>query len=396
MAQSPGCRRRPNWGWINSSIAGIGLASLLADLCHEMATAALPTLLGALGSGSAALGFIEATADGLSSAAKIASGMFGDRLKRKKPLAVCGYALTALGMAGFAWARKSRDVFLARAAGWVGRGARGPVRNALLADATTPETYGRAFGLERAMDSTGAVLGPALVFLFLGAIGLKAIFWISGALGLLAAMSFGFLVREKDRPDFAPRASRSFGFGALPAAFKRYLAGVGLAGSGDFSKTLLILWAGQAWAGRYGALGAARLAMIFYAGGNAVHAASCYLSGMLADRFPKRRLLALGYAAGALPALALLIPGASILKFSIVFGFSGLYGGLLETVEKAAAAEMMPPHLRSSGFGLLAAVNGIGDAVSSAMAGILWVFSPVAAVGWTTLAFWAGAAVLLF
>src|SRR4029077_14394207 len=131
----------------------------------EMATTALPALLATLGASSAILGVIEGVADGLSSFAKLASGLYSDRLRRRKPLAVVGYFVTASGMASFALATQWWHVLLGRVGGWLGRGARTPVRNVLLTEATTPDTYGRAFGFERALDSAGAVIGPALALL---------------------------------------------------------------------------------------------------------------------------------------------------------------------------------------------------------------------------------------
>src|SRR5262249_37196067 len=148
--------------WLNSTILGIGFASLFSDVGHEMATTAMPALLASVGASSAMLGLIEGLADSLSSFAKLFSGLHSDRLRRRKPLAVAGYFVTASGMASFALATQWWHVLLGRVIGWLGRGARSPVRSVLLAEATTPETYGRAFGFERATDSPGAIVGPTL------------------------------------------------------------------------------------------------------------------------------------------------------------------------------------------------------------------------------------------
>src|SRR5437870_1180863 len=141
-----------------------------------MATTAMPALLATLGAGSAVLGLIEGLADGLSSFAKLLSGLYSDRLRRRKPLAVVGYFVTASGMASFALATQWWHVLLGRVGGWLGRGARTPVRNVLMTEATTPETYGRAFGFERAMDSAGAIVGPSLALLLGAALGLRWLF----------------------------------------------------------------------------------------------------------------------------------------------------------------------------------------------------------------------------
>ncbi|HSS79060.1 MAG TPA: MFS transporter, partial [Thermoanaerobaculia bacterium] len=238
--------------WLNSTVLGIGLASLCSDVGHEMATTAMPALLATLGASSAILGVIEGVSDGLSSFAKLASGLYSDRLRRRKPLAVIGYFVTASGMASFALATQWWHVLLGRAGGWLGRGARSPVRNVLLADAVTPATYGRAFGFERALDSAGAILGPALTLALVATVGLRRLFLLTLIPGIAAALLIAFLVREK--PHEAQAHLRLWsGVRGLPASFKRYLIGIGLAGIGDFSKTLLILWATVAWTPRLGA-----------------------------------------------------------------------------------------------------------------------------------------------
>ena len=118
------------------------------------------------------------------------------------------------------------------------------------------------------------------------------------------------------------------------------------------------------------------LAMTFYIGYNVVYTISCYASGLLADRFPKQLVLAIGYSLAVIPATALILPGASLGKFAVVFAFAGLYMGVWETLENSTAATLLPGAMRGLGFGVLATVNGIGDFVSSAAVGVLWVFSP--------------------
>ena len=130
--------------WLNRTVLGIGLASLFSDWSHEMATAVLPAFLATVGVAAAWLGLIEGVSDGLSSFAKMASGFYTDKLQRRKPIAVIGYLVTALGTASFCFATAAWHILISRAVAWLGRGVRTPVRKALLAAAVTPETYGLA------------------------------------------------------------------------------------------------------------------------------------------------------------------------------------------------------------------------------------------------------------
>src|SRR2546426_8854089 len=153
--------------WLNRTVLGIGLASLFSDWSHEIATAALPAFLATLGVAAAWLGVIEGVSDGLSSVAKLASGFYTDRLQRRKPIAVAGYLVTALGTASLGLASRAWHVLLGRSLAWLGRGLRTPVRKALLAGSVESAAYGRAFGLERMMDTLGAIVGPASGLLLL-------------------------------------------------------------------------------------------------------------------------------------------------------------------------------------------------------------------------------------
>jgi len=294
MHETTGNPPKRSGRWLNSTVVGVGLASLCSDVGHEMATSAMPALLASLGATSALLGLIEGVSDGLSSFAKLLSGLYSDRLRRRKPLAVVGYFVTASGMASFALATAWWHVLLGRAFGWLGRGARTPVRNVLLTEATTPETYGRAFGFERAMDSAGAIIGPLLALWLVWLVGIRSVFVLTLVPGTAAALLIAFAVREKEH---APRPeARLWGsMKALPHDFRKYLVGVSIAGLGDFSNTLLILWATQAFTPEYGLERAAMLAMLFYVGYNVVYTVACYASGVLADRFPKKWVLGIGY-----------------------------------------------------------------------------------------------------
>src|SRR2546429_4516550 len=113
--------------WLNRTVLGIGLASLFSDWSHEIATSVMPAFLATMGASAAWLGLIEGVSDGLSSFAKMASGFYTDRLQRRKPVAVAGYCVTALGTASFGLATNAWHVLVARASAWLGRGVRTPV-----------------------------------------------------------------------------------------------------------------------------------------------------------------------------------------------------------------------------------------------------------------------------
>ena len=378
--------------WLNRSVLGIGLASLTSDISHEIATTVLPAFLATLGAAAAWLGAIEGVSDGISSAAKLTSGFYTDRLARRKPIAVVGYAVTAFGTAAFGLASAAWHILLFRSLAWLGRGVRTPVRKALLAQAVTKETYGRAFGFERMMDTLGAVAGPSIVLVLLPVLShdYAALFALTLVPGLLAAALIAFLVVERERRP-VKRVTFGASFRALPKRFKRFLLAVGLFGLGDFSHTLLILFAAESLAPELGKNEAASLAAGLYVMHNVLYAGFAFTAGWLADRFEKPWLLSGGYFLAAAMAAALVLLPASAWTLALVFALGGIYIAVEETVEDSLCAQLVGEEQHGMAFGVLATVNGIGDFASSMVVGVLWTaFGPSVAFGYSAVFFAAG------
>jgi MFS family permease len=359
--------------WLNRTVLGIGLASLFSDWSHEIATTVMPAFLASMGVAAAWLGIIEGVSDGLSSFAKMASGYYTDRLPKRKPIAVIGYVVTALGTASFAFATSAWHVLLARATAWLGRGVRTPVRKALLAAAVTKETYGRAFGFERMMDSIGAIVGPATAFFLLQAVNhhYPTLFALTLIPGLMAAALIAFAVKEKERKP-VPHVSFGESLRALPTRFRKFLIAVGLFGAGDFAHTMLILYAVQKLTPSIGAAKAASVATALYVLHNVLYATFSMVAGWLADRFNKGRLLAAGYFLAAVMAVSIIVLPVNVWTLAIIFVLGGIYVAMEETLEDSFCAELVSEEHHGMAFGTLATVNGIGDFASSIIVGVLW------------------------
>lgn len=383
--------------WLNRTVLGIGLASLFSDWSHEIATTVLPAFLATVGGAAAWLGVIEGIADGLSSFAKMASGYYTDRLRRRKPIAVLGYVVTALGTASFGLATAAWHVAVARAFAWLGRGVRTPVRKALLAGAVEPAAYGRAFGFERMMDTCGAIVGPATAMILLHLLHDRypALFALTLVPSLLAAAFIAFAVKEKTRMP-VPHITFGARLRMLPASYRRFLIAVGLFGAGDFAHTMLILLATQQLTPQLGPAGAASTAAALYVAHNIAYAACAYAAGWLGDRVHKQRLLALGYGLGATMAICILCLPSTLWAFALIFILGGIYIGMEETLEDALCAALVPEEQHGMAFGVLATVNGVGDFLSSIVVGALWAsIGPSAAFGYSALLFIAGALLVL-
>ena len=364
--------------WLNRSTLGISLASLFSDIAHELGTAVLPAVLLGLGAGPAALGLIEGSADGLSTLAKLWGGAAADRVKRRKPLASIGYLVTAVGIAAIALCTTWAQVLACRVAAWLGRGSRSAARDVLMSEAAAPSALGKAFGLERAGDALGAVLGPLLAMLLIagGQEPRHVMLW-SVVPGLLAFLSIAFIVVERPRAGIA-RAGRSF-LGDVRGTgkpFQRFLVSIFVFGCGDFSRTLLILYATQHVAGTLFSLPAGALAIALYVLHNGVSAVASFPIGALTDRVGRRGVLVGGYLFAAATTLAFALLPATPAVLIVLFVCSGIYIACEEVVEKAYAAELLPADVKGTGMGVLAATNGVGDFASSAVVGLLWSLFP--------------------
>lgn len=396
-------------GWLNRNVIGMGITSFLSDACHEMATAVLPGFLAVIGAPPSALGFIEGISDAVSSFVKLGGGWIADRLGHRKTLVTAGYALTGLATSLFAFASTWSLVLLGRVIGWFGRGFRGPIRDAMLADSIDASVRGKAFGFHRAGDTLGAILGPLIGVWLLEmwqplalediSKPFRNIFLIAVVPGLLSAVVFAAMIAEKRRtPNRELRFWRTIR--TFPGGFKRYLVGVLVFGLGDFAPTFLILAATQLLTPTYGVTRAAQLAGLMYVLRNATYALASFPIGALSDRMSRVTLLAGGYLLAALTVggflLAFLFEWTSLGILFSLFALAGVFIAAEDTLEGTITADLIPSATRGIGMGVLGTVNGVGDFVASIIVGLLWTgISGAAAFGFAASVMLIGAVVLI-
>jgi len=389
--------------WLNRNVAGMTLTSFFSDACYEMVLAILPGFLPLIGVAAAALGWIEGASDAISSFLKLGAGWYSDRIGRRKWVVVLGYLFTGTGLSLFTFAYAWPVIFLGRLVSWFGKGIRGSLRDAMLAESVAAEVRGKAFGFHRAGDTLGAILGPLAGVALLHYLPhtmpdrpFRLVFTLSLIPGILAPVAFLILVRETRRAA-VPGLRLWTAVKNLPRPYFRFLTGVGVFGLGDFSPTLLILAASTLLAPRFGAVRAAEIAALLYAGRNTVYAVASFPVGMLADRFSKRKLLAAGYATGGLTAFlmaqAFLRGWHSVEALAGIFVMAGIFAAAQDTLEGAIPPEYVPDARKGgTAYGILGAVNGLGDLFASAAVGTVWsLFSPVAAFSGAALLMLLGA-----
>ena len=346
----------------------LGLGALFNDTASEAIYPLLPLFLtSVLGAGAFSLGVIEGGAEAANSILKIFSGYFSDRWNRRHPIVIAGYALAALVRPFIAVIRSWPQLFAIRFVDRVGKGVRGAPRDAMLASWATPQTRGRVFGFERAMDHVGAVLGPSLATLFLlsNPGRYRLLFALAVIPGLLAVLVVSF-ARERDAV-VAPAASvprAPFTPGALSARFYTYLAVLLLFTLGNSSDAFLLL--------RLSGAGVPAFWIpLLWASLHVIKATVSVYGGNLSDRWSRRSVIAIGWAIYALVygAFAVSHSLAALVTWFLAYG---LYYGFAEGAEKALVADFTPSGLRGTAFGLYNAVIGLGALAASLVFGYVW------------------------
>ena len=363
MAQRSG---REGWftGLTGATVL-LALASLFSDTSTEMVYPLLPLFLTqTLGAGGAAVGLVEGVAEGIQNLFQGVSGSLADRTRRRKPIALAGFALSALAKPLIGLATAWPGVLGARFTDRLGAGTRGAPRDALIAASADEAHRGKAFGLESAGDNAGAFLGPVLAVLLLVAwrTPMRVIFYLAAIPGALAFLMV-MLVRE-GRAEPAAKVKFDAGLGRFPPAYRRYLAAAAVFGLGNSSNAFLIL--------QMRAQGASLQATVLvYAVFNLVAALVSYPAGALSDRIGRRALLLVSFAVAFL-AYAGFAVVHGVLGVALLFGFYGVFPGLFRTAGKALAVDLSPSDLRASGLGWYGATVGVTTLIASTAAGLIW------------------------
>ncbi len=393
VARKANAVRRP---WLTPGVGGIGAASFLADVGHEVPTSLMASFVTTiLGAPAAALGLIEGISEGLAGAGRFVGGALADDPQRRRTVAVGGYSATAVLSALIGVTTSVVQAGMLRGAAWAARGLRVPARNALLADVVPAEAYGRAYGFERTMDNFGAIVGPLLALGLVSLFSVRTAILLSVVPGLLAATAIVYAIRQAKLPRVTERKKLRFQIRpVLRGQLGRVIGGFAAFEVGNVAATLLILRATDVLTPGRGVDAATRIAIALYVIYNVAATVASFPAGGLSDRLGRRGPLLVtsaGVVAFLLAYLVFAVSGPVILLLLVAFALAGVGIGCAETAEHAAVAAFAAPEIRGSAFGLLATVQAIGNVAASVVAGLLYtIASPTAAfiylAGWMVTA----------
>ena len=348
----------------------LGLTSFFTDVSSEMIYPLVPFFLTLkLGASAELLGLIEGIAESVASLLKVFSGYISDRLKNRKGLTIVGYGSSAVGKLLLVVANAWGIVLGARVVDRLGKGIRTAPRDALIADSSPDGKRGSSFGLHRALDTGGAVVGVLLAYFFFTRLAqgeyTPVFIWsvVPAAIGVVLL----FWVRETRPREDKQTQWLSLRWSVLPRKLQLFLVIALLFTLGNSSNTFLLLRAQN--------LGfTPATAILLYLVYNVVYGLVSYPAGRLSDKIGRKRLLVAGYAFYGLVYLGFARVNAPQQAWILwaLFGLYGLYIGFTEGIEKALVSDLAPASLRATAIGLHATIVGIGLFPASLIAGQLW------------------------
>jgi MFS family permease len=404
---------------ISRNVVALGLVSLFTDISSEMLVYVIPLYLAnVLLAPAAVIGLIEGVAESTASVLKLISGALSDRLSRRRLLVAIGYSTSVVAKVLYLTAVAWPMVLLGRVGDRFGKGIRTSPRDALIADSTAPEYRGAAYGLHRAMDTTGAFAGVLIAAAVIWAVegnsslltgdAFRILVLLALVPGLLAIVTIFVGVRDIERPTVgavaatattatAP-AAPSVGLARrivggvaewrqFPRQFWLFVLASGLFTLGNSSDAFLAL--------RSQNLGLTLLALLLtIVAFNATNAIVAWPAGALSDRIGRRGLIATAWLIYAACYAGFAIANSAVWVVPLWIGY-GTYYALSEGVGKAMVADLAPTQLRATAFGILNAVQGLMILPASVIAGLLWSLIAPPAPFWFGSACAAAAVVLL-
>jgi MFS family permease len=369
-------RARDTLFGLKKNVFWLGLVSLFTDISSEMVYPLVPIFATTvLGAPVAFVGLVEGIAESTASLLKVFSGWLSDRLEGRKNLTIAGYALSAIAKPILIGASSVSYILAYRIIDRTGKGIRTAPRDALIADSSDCDNYGKSFGFHRMMDTIGAMIGPALAFLLLPVFaahssskGYRELFVLAVVPAFIGVIILIAFVKERraPKPDGCetPAEKPKLSLKPFDRRFKLFLIVVLVFTLGNSSDAFLILRAKNAGM----AVAMIPLAYLLF---NTINAALATPAGIVSDRLGRFWVMALGFLIFAGVYLGFALADSQLIIW-VMFALYGFYYAFTESIFKAYTADLVPENLRGTAYGLLNMTMGIALLPASLFAGWLW------------------------
>jgi len=351
---------------IPKTVIKLGFLSLFTDMSSEMIFPLLPVFLKSLpGGGPFVLGVVEGIAETTSSFLKLVSGIWTDRVEKRTPFVKVGYGLASIVRPFIAFATVWPVVLVLRFLDRVGKGLRSSPRDAMITEFVSPDRIGAAFGLQRMMDHTGAVVGPLIVFLLMGLCGFSIrqmiLFAAVPSIIVLAIIS---TLKEPEKAAATAEKITGIEHGTMTRDYRLLLAAVLVFTLGNSSDAFLLMRLSDAGV-------ATQYVALLWGIHNIVKIMGAWIGGQFSDRFGRKIFMFVGLGLYALVYLAFGTIESSYIII-VVFCIYGASTGILEPTERAWVSEMSSIDKHGTAFGFYHAAKGFGALPASFFFGLLW------------------------
>lgn len=378
MTSDPNSQNRPK-GMRNVTM--LGIVSFFTDFSTEMIAGMLPSfIVTELGASKAILGGIEGSGELVSYAFRLVSGSLSDRFRRRKIFILLGYGLSTISKPFFSVSFNWIDVLIIRISDRVGKGVRTAPRDALISDSVTETTSGKAFGIHRTLDQTGAIAGPIAGYALLQVYNVRDIFILSLIPGIIAIIILVFFVKEVIGKDITKGMQRNFYYllkQNKPFTILLVITGIYSLGAYNFSFILL----------KSLDLGVIESSIpLVYAAINITHTAISIPAGIIADRIGKEKILILGYGVLLISSFLMVLLSGNFLYAFVIALIYGIYVGITETVQRAVLPRYADSNVRGTAYGLYNLVIGVGFFIGNILFGYFWdVYSLGVAISFSSI-----------
>jgi len=364
MENEAGIPKEKRFFGVNKNIFFTGLTSFLTDTSAKMVYSVMPMFLLSIGASKTSLSLIEGIAESTAALIKSLSGFWSDKIGKNKPFMLIGYGLSALIMPLYAFVFSPLQVLYLRFVERVGKGIRTAPRDSLVAGSVTNGETGKSFGVQKAMDNMGAILGPLLAFtlLIFYPENYKLIFIFSAIPGLLGILVLIFGIREAKKQD--QHLLKKFRFKDFPKKFYLFLAIIFVFTLGNSTDALLLVKANEV---------GVKVAFIplVYLISSIVSVLLAIPMGTLSDKIGKEKLLIGGFLIYALVYFGFGITKNLNIIF-MLFAMYGLYSAMTDGIQKAFVSDIIDKNKKGTGLGIYNALLGITLLPASLIAGILY------------------------